>query len=110
MNNPSSRSASENEDGDSKTGIPQIIEQFIDEQADRDQTKDKFLNPRFSYSGEFTPANLILDANLQEFAHRTSIVCALENGGKITPREAYDQIKMLWAELSHSKHMIFGDD
>jgi hypothetical protein len=108
MNNPSSRPS--DQDGDPKPDIPQIIEQFIEQQEKQDLTKDKFFNPRSTYSGEFSPGNLILDANLQEFANRTSIICALENGGKVTPREAYEQIKQLWAELSHSKHMIFGDD
>lgn len=98
-------------DGDSEgAGIPQIIDQFIEEQLERDRIKDKFINPRASYSGEFTPENLILDANIQEFANRTGIICALENGGKLTPREAYDQIKQLWAELSRSKKLMFGDD
>jgi hypothetical protein len=96
--------------GGENTGIPKIIDRFIEEQLERDRVKDKFINPRSSYSGEFTPENLILDANIQEFANRTSIICALENGGKLTPREAYEQIKQLWADLSRSKKLMFGDD
>jgi hypothetical protein len=65
--------------------------------------KDKFLNPRSRYYGEFTPENLIFNANLQEFAQKVSIICNLETGGKISNAEAYDRIKALWKELKRSK-------
>ena len=68
--------------------------------------KDEFLNPIGSYYGEFTPENLAFDANLQEFTNRVSIICALENGGKITSAEAYKQIKKLWGELKSSKRNL----
>ena len=57
--------------------------------------KDKFLNPTSKFRGEFTPQNLAFDANLQEFTNRISIICALETGGKISPNDAYQQIKGL---------------
>jgi hypothetical protein len=65
--------------------------------------KEQFLNPRARFQGEFTPENLAFDANLQEFANRITLICALENGGKISPQDAYGQIKGLWAELKRSK-------
>ena len=68
--------------------------------------KDEFLNPIGRYSGEFTPENLAFDANLQEFTNRVSIICALENGGKITTVDAYRQIKELWSELKASKRNL----
>jgi hypothetical protein len=68
--------------------------------------KDEFLNPIGRYHGDFTPENLAFDANLQEFTNRISIICALENGGKINPAEAYEQIKKLWAELKASKQNL----
>jgi predicted HTH transcriptional regulator len=68
--------------------------------------KEGFINPTGRYQGDFTPGNLAFDANLQEFTNRVSIICALENGGKITPAEAYEQIKNLWAELKASKRNL----
>jgi hypothetical protein len=68
--------------------------------------KEGFINPIGRYHGDFTPENLAFDANLQEFANRISIICALENGGKITTAEAYEQIKKLWSELKASKQNL----
>ncbi len=72
--------------------------------------KDRFLNPISNFRGEFTPQNLAFDANLQEFTNRISIICALETGGKISPNEAYQQIKELWNKLDKSKEHLLGDD
>jgi hypothetical protein len=66
-------------------------------------SKDEFLHPRSHYYGEFTPANLAFDANLQEFATQVGYVCALETGGKISAQEAYGQIKQLCKILKQSK-------
>ncbi len=71
-------------------------------------SKDEFLNPIGRYGGEFTPENMAFDANLQEFTNRVSIICALENGGKITTTEAYKQIKKLWSELKASKRNLLN--
>ncbi|WP_055074498.1 hypothetical protein [Pseudanabaena sp. 'Roaring Creek'] len=75
-----------------------------------DTDKDRFLNPIFGYRGEFTPENLAFNANLQEFANRISLICALETGGKIPPMEAYKQIKDLWAELDQSRKNLLSED
>jgi hypothetical protein len=72
--------------------------------------KDQYINPRFSYRGEFSPENLAFNDNLQEFTNRVSIICALETGGKISPIEAYKQIKDLWTELDLSKKNLLADD
>jgi hypothetical protein len=69
-----------------------------------------FLYPHASYQGEVKPENLVFDANLQEFAQRISLICALETGGKISPGEAYHQIKALWEELKQSKKMLGIED
>ncbi|MGC1307687.1 MAG: hypothetical protein WA885_10685 [Phormidesmis sp.] len=63
----------------------------------------EFLMPRSRYQGEFTPENLAFNANLQEFAQRVALICALETGGKVSSAEAYDDIKKLWKELKASK-------
>jgi len=72
--------------------------------------KESFLNPISNFRGEFSPQNLAFDANLQEFTNRISIICALETGGKISPNEAYLQIKELWKKLDASRQNLLGDD
>jgi hypothetical protein len=75
--------------------------------------KDNFLYPRSSYHGEFTPENLVFNANLQEFTLKVSYICNLETAGKIPPAEAYKKIKALWKELKMSKRelgIIDADD
>lgn len=74
--------------------------------ADTPQSKDDFLIPRSHYWGKTTLPNLTFNANLQEFAQRVSLVCNLETGGKITPEEAYGQIKDLWKQLKASKKQL----
>lgn len=67
---------------------------------------DDFLMPRSKYHGEFTPQNLAFNANLQEFAQRVALICALETGGKVSSTEAYDDIKKLWKDLKSSKKSL----
>lgn len=67
----------------------------------------KSLFPHSRYYGTFTPENLMFNANLQEFSHRVSIICALETGGKISSQEAYLQIAELWQQLEQSRQNIF---
>jgi hypothetical protein len=66
-------------------------------------SKEDFLYPRSRYYGHVKPENLVFNANLQEFAQKVSYICNLETGGKISPDEAYYQIKLLWKQLKHSK-------
>lgn len=73
---------------------------------DNSPSKDEFLSPRSSYWGNPTLPNLTFNANLQEFAHKVSVICNLETGGKVTPDEAYTQIKHLWKQLKTSKQNI----
>jgi hypothetical protein len=65
--------------------------------------KDSFLYPRSNYHGEFTPQNLVFNANLQEFARRIELLCGLETNGKISPNEAYKEIKQLYKQLRKSR-------
>jgi len=69
-------------------------------------TTTKLMFPRSRYYGTFTPDNLIFNANLQEFSHRVSIICALETGGKISSHEAHRQIAELWQQLDQSKQNL----
>ena len=66
----------------------------------------KVLFPLSRYYGTFTPENLVFNANLQEFSHRVSIICALETGGKISSLEAHSQVAELWQQLDKSKHNL----
>ncbi|MDB9446760.1 hypothetical protein NWP22_06090 [Anabaenopsis tanganyikae CS-531] len=68
--------------------------------------KDDFLYPRGRYYGHVKPENLVFNANLQEFAQRISYICNLETGGKLTPEEAYEQIKALWKQLKKTKKQL----
>jgi hypothetical protein len=71
--------------------------------------REQFLYPIGRYRGEFTPENLAFNANLQEFAQRVSVICALETGGKITSEDAYEQIKQLWYNLKRSKNTLLNE-
>ncbi|HEY9640413.1 MAG TPA: hypothetical protein V6C57_08015 [Coleofasciculaceae cyanobacterium] len=68
--------------------------------------KDAFLYPRSNYRGNFTAPNLVFNANLQEFAQRITILCGLETGGKISPEQAYQEIKKLYKQLKQSKKAL----
>jgi hypothetical protein len=65
--------------------------------------RDNFLFPRSRYYGEFSPQQLTFNANLQEFAQRISYISGLQTGGKLSPDEAYDQIRSLYKQLKRSK-------
>lgn len=67
------------------------------------ESKNSFLYPRSSYYGRFTPEALAFNANLQEFAQRVSFISALETAGKLSPEQAYEQVKALWQQLKESK-------
>jgi transcriptional regulator with AAA-type ATPase domain len=71
--------------------------------------KDQFLNPLASYQGEPTLAQYMFNANLQEFANKVDLLCALQTGGKISPDDAYAEIRKLWKELKHSKKNLIGE-
>lgn len=68
--------------------------------------KDDFFYPRGRYYGHVKPENLVFNANLQEFAQRISYICNLETGGKLSPEEAYEQIKVLWKKLKKTKKQL----
>ena len=62
--------------------------------------------PRIPYRGQVKPENLIFNANLQEFAQKVSFICNLETSGKLSPEQAYEEIKNLWESLSDSKEEL----
>lgn len=72
-------------------------------------SKDEFLNPRASYQGQPTLGNLLFNSNLQEFANRVALICALETSNKISVDEAYAEIRGLWKKLKESKHNLLDE-
>lgn len=71
-------------------------------------TTTQHMFPRSRYYGEFTPENLLFNANLQEFSHRVSIICALQTGGKISTQEAYSQIAEMWQLIEKTKQTLLS--
>lgn len=71
---------------------------------------DHFLYPRSRYRGQVKPENLpkslVFNANLQEFAQRISYISNLETAGKISPEDAYQQIRTLYKALKRSKKQL----
>ncbi|MDB9437388.1 MAG: DUF7219 family protein [Dolichospermum sp.] len=65
-----------------------------------------FLYPRHKYRGQFKPEYLVFNSNLQEFSQRVSYICSLQTAGKLSPEDAYTQIKMLWKQLKTAKKQI----
>jgi hypothetical protein len=50
---------------------------------------------------------ILMEANIREFGHAISLICALEVGGKITSEEAYTLIKKTWHDLKLSRKSLF---
>jgi hypothetical protein len=67
---------------------------------------DFFLYHNSRYYGQVKPENLVFNSNLQEFTQKVSYICSLETSGKLTPEEAYRQIKGLWKDLKRSKKQL----
>lgn len=45
----------------------------------------------------------LFESELQQFARDVEILCALEAGGKVDPKEAYKKIKQSWKTLKSQK-------
>jgi hypothetical protein len=65
--------------------------------------KEEFLYPHSRYYGNVKPENMVFNANLQEFSLKVGYIAALETSGKLSPEEAFKQIKALWKQLKSSK-------
>lgn len=74
-------------------------------------SKSNFFYTKSRYYGQFTPEYLAFNANLQEFAQKIAYISALQTGGKLSPEQAYKQVKYLWKQLKQSKKgMKIGSD
>jgi hypothetical protein len=60
----------------------------------------------YRYYGECAPANLDFGSKPQEFPGKVETICALENGGKIMPEDAYDRIARLLEILESSNRNL----
>ncbi len=67
------------------------------------EDKDNFLYPHSRYHGENKPENVAFNAKLQQFAQKIGYITNFVASGKLSPEEAYKQIKALWKELKRSK-------
>lgn len=79
---------------------------YMTDRNDGKPGKDEFFFPRSSYRGPVHPENLVFNANLQEFSQRVSYICNLETAGKLSPVEAYEQIKDLWQKVEAAKYEL----
>jgi hypothetical protein len=68
--------------------------------------KNKFFYQPYRYLGEFSPQNLVFNANLQEFSQRVSYICNLQTGGKLSIQESYEKIESLWQKLTQSYNAL----
>ncbi|PAX53050.1 DUF7219 family protein [Brunnivagina elsteri] len=73
---------------------------------DKANEKSYFLYPRSRYYGEFKPEYLVFDANLQNFSQQIGYISSLETSGKISPEEAFFQVKSLWTDLKISSEQL----
>ncbi len=69
--------------------------------------KENFLYPISPYHGSLTKDTVIFNAKLQEFAQKVGFIANLHTGGKLPPKEAYEQVENLWRELKETKMTIF---
>ncbi len=65
-----------------------------------------FLLTTSRFQGKFTLENLMFDANLQELTQRVNYICGLEAKGKISLKEAYNQIEVLFEVLERYKQQL----
>ena len=71
-----------------------------------DPAKMNLLYPRARYRGKFSPASLMFNDNLQQFAHQVGYISGLHTGGKLTEDEALQKIEQLWQILNRSKEQL----
>jgi hypothetical protein len=72
------------------------------EKSDR-SVKENLLYPKASYRGDFSPENLVFNANLQEFSQKVMLIAGLHTGGKLSTDEAYEKVHDLWCTLNISR-------
>lgn len=71
---------------------------------------DNFLYQRYRYLGKYTPESFLFNANLQEFSQRVCYLSNLETLGKISSQECYEEIELLWQQLTQSFKALISDE
>jgi len=66
-------------------------------------------NPDRRNTNTESPEDMIFAENLKEFANRSGLIVGLEQGGKISPDEAYQRVKKLWKLLKKSHSSLIKD-
>lgn len=61
-----------------------------------------FLYPHTRFRGQFSPQNLIFNANFQEFAQKVNYLCALHTNGKCSTEQVYTELRHLWEQIEQS--------
>jgi hypothetical protein len=72
--------------------------------------KDIFVYHQHQYLGEFTPQNLVFNANLQEFSQTVCYICNLESAEILSSRECYEEMELLWQQLTQSFKSLGFDE
>ncbi|OUL36455.1 hypothetical protein BV372_07220 [Nostoc sp. T09] len=67
--------------------------------------KDSFFYTYAREYGRMKAENLEFSINIREFSQRVEFITCLETNGKLSPEEAYRQIKSLWQDLKNSKKL-----
>jgi hypothetical protein len=70
------------------------------------KNKSDFLYPHYPYRGQWSPKNLTFNANLQEFSQKVGYISSLQTNGKLSPSQAYREIKYIWKQLKRSKKKL----
>jgi hypothetical protein len=73
-------------------------------------TRLNFICPKQRYYGDWTPQHVVFNANLQEFAQQVSYISALQTNGKLSPQQAFEDIKYLWERLEKSQAQLGIDE
>ncbi|NEQ33738.1 MAG: hypothetical protein F6K04_22525 [Leptolyngbya sp. SIO4C5] len=66
----------------------------------------EFLFPRSRYYGPATSENIAFDAELQFFSQRVGYIFNLQTAGKLSPQEAYQEVKAAWKALKQKKKQL----
>lgn len=69
-----------------------------------------FINPYISYHGKITPTEILLNANLQEFANNVQVLANLNTGGKLSCEQVYEKIALLSKQLLSNYEYLREND
>jgi hypothetical protein len=78
--------------------------------ADRKQTKEEFLcpTPHINPDSNVSFLDIATANNLNNFSHHVSYLTNLAIGGKMSPEDAYQEIKKLYKAMKQSHKSLKG--